>query len=240
MLDFHMHVLPGIDDGSQDVETSLEMLRRTGADNIDTVAATPHFYAEENSPKTFLARRAAAYERLMSAAEAQPDFEAMPRIRLGAEVRYFGGMSHTEELDSLCLSGTELLLLEMPFVPWNERMLRDVEDIGRRGIQVVAAHIERYMDIQSRKIMGRFMDMGLLIQTNASFFLNRRTGRKALRMLAEGRIHFLGSDSHNVTTRPPDLGPALDLIEAKLGGRAFGHLARFEALAEEREAIFYE
>lgn len=227
--DFHMHVLPGMDDGSPDEATSLEMLSRTWDYGVDTVAATSHFYGEDNSPREFLARRQQAYERLQSAAQGRE----LPQVLLGAEVRFFSGISGMEELRSLCLEGTDLLLLEMPFVPWTERMLREVEAIAQRGLTPVAAHIERYMDIQNRKTMKRFMELDVLIQCNASFFLRPRTGRKALKMLKEQKIHFLGSDSHNISVRPPNLGPALALVEQKLGPAALAHLQSYGQLATE-------
>ena len=45
MTDLHMHVLPGMDDGSKDVRTSIAMLKRSASYGVDTVAATSHFYA---------------------------------------------------------------------------------------------------------------------------------------------------------------------------------------------------
>ena len=64
MIDFHSHILPGMDDGSQTVEESLTLLEMLRAQGVDTVAATPHFYARENSPEVFLRRRREAWERL--------------------------------------------------------------------------------------------------------------------------------------------------------------------------------
>lgn len=214
MVDFHMHVLPGMDDGSKSVDISLAMLDASAKQGIDTVCATSHFYASENTPSRFLERRADALERLMEAAEERDD---LPRIRLGAEVFYFGGISAIDELDQLCLEGTSLLLLEMPFVRWTDRMLHEVQAIRSRGLQPVAAHIERYLHIQPRKTMDHFFDLGVFIQCNGEFFLTRRTARKALNMLQKGQIQFLGSDAHNLSSRAPNLGEALAFIERKLG-----------------------
>ena len=219
MTDLHMHVLPGMDDGSRDAAMSVAMLERSAAGGVDTVAATSHFYAEDNDISRFLARRRTAWGRL---AEAIGDREDLPQVLLGAEVLYFGGISGVDTLDALCLEGTDLLLLEMPFVPWPDRVLREVEAIQRSGLQVVAAHIERYMDIQSRRVMEAFFDLGTFIQCNGSFFLSRRTARQALRMFRQGQIQFLGSDAHNLTSRPPDLGEAVQVIERKLGREAVG------------------
>lgn len=225
MIDLHMHVLPGMDDGSRDVDTSIAMLERSAAHGVDTVAATSHFYAEEDNIPRFLARRQSACSRLVDAIGDRND---LPRLLLGAEVLYFSGMSTVDTLDALCLEGTDLLLLEMPFVQWTDRVLREVDAIQRSGLQVVAAHIERYMEIQPRRTMEAFFNLGTFIQCNGSFFLNRRTARQALRMFRQGQIQFLGSDAHNMTSRPPDLGEAVQIIERKLGRTA---LERFFAEA---------
>ncbi len=214
MTDFHMHVLPGIDDGSKNADMSVEMLERSAAYGVDTVCATSHFYAHENSLGRFLRRRAEAFERLSQAMDGRDD---LPEILLGAEVYYFSGVSAMDGLERLCLEGTDLLLLEMPFVRWTDRMLREVQTIRSLGIQPVAAHIERYMHIQDRRTMQRFLELDVLIQCNAEFFLSRRTARQALGMLKQGGIQFLGSDAHNLSSRAPDLGEALGLVERKLG-----------------------
>ena len=223
MTDFHMHVLPEMDDGSKSVEMSLGMLERSAAYGVETVAATSHFYAWENSPQKFLSRRAEAHERMLSAAAGRED---LPRVLLGAEVCFFDGVSGMDELEELCLEGTRLLLLEMPFARWTERMLREVETIQRNGLIPVAAHIERYLDFQPRGLMNEFLGLGLYLQCNASFFLNRRTAHRALRMFRKGQIRFLASDAHNLSSRPPNLGGALEVLKRKLGREEWD---RFEA-----------
>ena len=225
MTDFHMHVLPGMDDGSKSVEMSLGMLERSASYGVNTVAATSHFYAWENSPRKFLTRRAEAHRRLMETAAGRED---LPRVLLGSEVCFFDGVSGMDELEALCLEGTKLLLLEMPFVRWTERMLREVETIQRSGLIPVAAHIERYLDFQPKSLMNEFFELGVLLQCNASFFLDRRA-RRALKMFRKGQVRFLGSDAHNLSSRPPNLGGAAELIEKKLGREEWD---RFEAEAD--------
>ena len=225
MTDFHAHFLPGIDDGSDSVEMSLAMLDMWREQGISRVCATPHFYAEHTTPERFLRRRDAAYSAVL---EAMDPVMKYPAILLGAEVRFFDGISAAEELPRLCLEGTDLLLLEMPFTRWTERMLGEVADIRRRGIMPVAAHLERYMQFNSKKTMERFMGMDLLIQCNAEFFLAKHTSRKAMALLRDERIHFLGSDAHNLSSRAPDLGEALQRIEKKLGPAAMERLLALE------------
>ena len=230
MIDFHSHVLPGIDDGSDSVETSLAMLDMWRNQKIDRLCATPHFYAEHNTPRRFLRNRDAAYQELMEAAKGQKGY---PKILLGAEVRFFDGISNVAALPTLCLEGTDLLLLEMPFTRWTDRMLREVAEIRRRGMIPVAAHLERYLDFNSKSMIRHFMDLDILIQCNAEFFLSKRTSRKALSLLKDRRIHFIGSDAHNLSSRAPNMDEALQLIQKKLGSRTIEYLRRMEEMIDE-------
>ncbi|MCD8128140.1 MAG: capsular polysaccharide biosynthesis protein [Oscillospiraceae bacterium] len=227
MLDFHMHILPAVDDGSDSVETSMAMLRMSAEQGVEHIAATPHFYADRMTPESFLTRRRDAFALFTDAIGGEA---GLPRLLLGAEVHFFTGISTFDGLDALCLDGTKFLLLEMPFHTWSEHMLHEVDAISCRGLIPVAAHIERYLTVQPAALMCRFLELDILIQCNASFFLERRTSRRALKMLQQGQVHFLGSDSHNMDSRKPDLGPALALIEKKLGSAALAHLADFETL----------
>ena len=213
MIDFHSHILPGIDDGSKNAEMSLQMISSLASQGVDTIAATSHFYATERTPQRFLQRRAEAYDRLKAVLP-----QDAPRILLGAEVLYFPGISHMEELPQLCLEGTDLLLLEMPFTAWNERMIREVDELSRSGVcRIMMAHIERYYFKQPVSVWDSFLDQGILMQSNAEFFLSFRTRRKALKMLKEGRIHLLGTDCHNMSSRAPRMAEARELIRKRLG-----------------------
>jgi len=192
-----------MDDGSRSEEESLAMLEALAAQGVDFVAATPHFYADENSPAGFLDRRAAAAERLAGAWR-----PGLPALKLGAEVCYFEGIGRSKGLEALKIEDTGLLLLEMPFRRWSRRMLLEVRELQASVGTVLLAHIERYLQWQDRETWETLADWGVLNQCNASFFLRWQTRRRALRMLREGKIHLLGSDSHNMGSRPPQLGEA--------------------------------
>jgi len=210
MTDIHCHVLPQMDDGSRSVEESLSMLETLAAQGVGCVVATPHFYADENSPEEFLARRAASLEKLTAI-----PWSGLPTLKLGAEVCYFNGISRCEGLEALKMEGTDLLLLEMPFTRWTQRMLQEVRVIQATRATVLLAHIERYLYWQDGKTWSTLADWGVLNQCNATFFLQWRTKGKALRMLQKGKIHFLGSDSHNMDSRPPQLEAALAVMGQK-------------------------
>ena len=226
VLDFHSHILPRVDDGSQSVEESVALLRMLSEQGVDLVAATPHFYADHSTPERFLEKREAAYGRLQEGLRADPSLSA-PDIRLGAEVWYYPGVSRTKGIEALRLEGTKLLLLEMPMETWGQYTVREILDLNASGaLTVVLAHIERYLPLQSPDVWDLLLQNDVLFQVNASFFLSHRSRRKAMKLLRRGQIHWIGSDCHNLSSRPPRIGQAASLIREKLGD-AF--LADFDA-----------
>lgn len=213
MIDWHSHILPGMDDGSRDTAESILMINMQTAQGVGTVIATPHFYANDETVNSFLERRKKSFEQLKAELP-----EGSPEILLGAEVRYYQGINRMADLKALRIEGTKLLLLEMPMSSWTEYMVRElIEMSSRSSIKVVLAHIERYLGLQKQSVWNRIFESGILTQVNASLFTSFASRRKALSLLKEGNIHFVGSDCHNMKTRPPRIGKAFEVIEKKLG-----------------------
>ncbi len=211
MLDLHSHLLPCIDDGSRSLEESLALLDMLREQGISTVAATPHFYANSVSVQSFIENRNKAFRSLVAD-------EKHPKVLLGAEVLFYSGISRLEGIERLCIEGTKLLLLEMPFAKWTDSVVKELLQMSRSGsYTVVLAHIERYYDMQNGALWQRLKENDVLFQVNASFLLSLRTRRKAIRLLKNGFVHFLGSDCHNTADRPPMIGDAYGLLSSKLG-----------------------
>ena len=225
--DFHSHILPGMDDGSQTVEESIAMLRLAAEQGITRVIATPHFYPRYDTPEEFLARRDAAMARLQ---KEMAQYHDLPQVTLGAEVYYFHGMSESEALSQLTIGGKRCILIEMPFGGWTVDMYRELENIWiKRRLIPIVAHIDRYIrPFHTRGLVDRLAHMPVLVQANAEFFLSRRTAAMAMRLLRADAIHLLGSDCHNTTTRMPNLGAALQRIYQKNGDRAMERLEYHE------------
>ena len=212
-VDFHTHILPKIDDGSADPNQSIAMLKMEQEQGVDCVVLTPHFYANVESPKEFLDRRAKSLCKLMESYDA-----SLPRLLLGAEVQYFEGICGVEDIDSLKIEGTDLLLLEMPYRNWSEWVIQEVLALqDRENTVVVLAHVDRYMHLMSEAIQQRLLDAGVLFQVNAFFLYDWRCRLQARKMLRLNRVHFVGSDCHNLDSRCPDIHKVEKLI-AKYGG----------------------
>lgn len=227
LTDFHSHILPCVDDGSQSIAESVALLELEAQQGIKRVVLTPHFYPVNESPADFLARRNAAFAQLL---EAVGDRRDLPHLTIGAEVAYYIGMSKSEELPLLTIEGTDCILIEMPPAPWPKSVWRELRDIREEwGLTPIIAHIDRYIrPLRTFGIPHRLVEAEVLVQANGNFFLRRETERMAMEMLKRGQIHLIGSDCHNLALRRPNVGLAAEKIERKLGREALSRISDFE------------
>lgn len=219
MIDMHTHILPKMDDGSQNTEQSHAMIALLQQQGITAVAVTPHFYPNRETPDSFLKRRLQAIQRL-----GDPELPCL----YGAEVAYFSGISNCQELPQLQLGDTGLLLVEMPFRRWTDRIIQDICNIPiRHGLTPVLAHVDRYRARgQFPKYWEHLLEWGVLFQCNADVFETFSGRHWAIKQIKRGRIHFLGSDCHNLAERRPNLDLARQVITKKLGDSAWEQLAQ--------------
>ena len=225
MIDLHTHILPGIDDGAQTIEDSLDLLRIQIACGVDTVALTPHFKLSASEQQDFLERRQIAYNALCAAVEKH----GLPiKLILGTEVMFTNLLEL--DLDPLCYEGTKTILVELPM----DRQPLYTQDILYRiqldGYTPLIAHAERYKYFsRSPDILEKLTRSGALIQVNANGLLKPgKTRRRILKMISSGYVHVLATDTHSVEMRPPKLDKAVKVIEKKLGTETAQRLVNFE------------
>lgn len=211
LVDFHTHILPGIDDGSRSVEQSLAMLRREAELGVKQVIATPHFYADRRRAEEFMERRRLAEEALRAAMDTTQD---LPQLSVGAEVAFFEGISSFEGLRELAIAGTDCVMIEMPMRLWSDRQLQELAEIRQKQkLTPIVAHVERYFRLQGgREIVRRLTELPVYLQVNAGFFEKFTTRGKALRLLRDRQIHLIGSDCHDLKERIPNLDVAERVI----------------------------
>lgn len=222
MLDIHSHILPKMDDGSKSVEMSVEMLRSSKEQGVATMVSTSHFYADSEDPEHFLRRRRHAAEKIKSAIA-----DSGLQVYFGAEVLYYPGVSQSEAIRSLAIEGTSLILIEMPFHAWSEKIFDELQNFQNgSGLQIVLAHIERYRGLQSRAVYEQLFEYPFYFQMNAEAFSSFSTRRLAMKLLDRGLLHFLGTDCHNITSRPPNMDVARQAIEKRLSPAAWETITR--------------
>ena len=213
MLDFHTHILHNIDDGAPDIEVSVKMLEQAYESGTETVVLSPHFYPkEEETINTFLERRNRRYKELKKACEGKD----VPELRVGCEAALLVPFSEFERVHELCIEGTDYLLVEMPYTPWEEWMFESVYNLTVKGIKPIIAHIDRYLHYP-KHALAALDEVRPIYQVNSSAFLTRKGRKQILELFQKGRIHVLGSDMHNLARRRNTLPESYIYLQEKFG-----------------------
>ncbi len=220
VIDFHTHILPGIDDGSTDSDMSAQMLKMLSDQGVDAIIATPHFYYDEISINDFLEARKLSLSTLANELD-KKNIKDRPNIIPGAEVRFFHGLDTIDDASKLCIGGTNYMLIEMPFRKWDIKDYAILARLNRnRDIIPVIAHIERYFAYNSLKeMMTNLIQIGALVQVNTSFFTSRIMRNRVKFMMKNGLIQFIGTDCHDMDKRKPDYKMAVEAIRKINKGR---------------------
>ncbi|MCB9011934.1 MAG: tyrosine protein phosphatase [Actinobacteria bacterium] len=210
MIDIHCHLLPGIDDGPGVVADAIAMAQAAVEAGITTTICTPHMIAQyPNLPEDVVSGVDAFRAELASAGV---ELEIVPGGEISMD--WLPRMSD-DAVRAATLGGNgRWILLEVPFRGWPIHLPAMLTDLEIRGFGVVLAHPERNSSVQAspdrmREIVGR----GALVQLTASSFTGDhgpRARQAAEALLRNGMAHFLASDAHSATWRPPELLPGLE------------------------------
>lgn len=225
-FDIHSHILPGVDDGSKDMEMTLQMVDAAYAQGVRTMIATPHYYpGHKNRSKSEIE---AVYKETVSAvSEKYKDFTLL----LGNEIYY-----KTEVVELLkkkeifTLADTRYVLVEFSTTAEYRYLYNAVQQLVNNGYYPVLAHVERYQCLYKKEEkIAELINAGAYIQTNAE---NYRSGlflagrSYCMKLIKNGMVHFLGSDCHNMEERKPDFGNAVDYLEQKIEKKALERLVK--------------
>lgn len=199
MIEYHCHILPGIDDGAKDAETSLAMIEMMKEQGIERIAATPHFYAHrEKSVADFMKKRQAAFDKIR-------DKAAVSDIRLGAEVSVEHGISELPDIEKLAIEGTRMILLELPYRAYAKWMSEEIYNIGAEyKLKVILAHVHRYLEYYSKAELEEILSSNSVMQINNEAFSGWKEKRLAKKVIASGKEFVFGSDAHNLGERRPN------------------------------------
>lgn len=206
MVDLHLHLLPGVDDGPRDDAAAVALADALLADGVSLAIATPHVNERfRNTPATI--ERAAELV-------AGPLLERGLKLKTGAEVSLerFADLSD-DDLIALSLAGTgRYLLVECPHAAWPLDFELHVTRLDSLGMTTVIAHPERCAAVQADAApLRRLVQRGALVQVVAGSLVGEAGSgaRKAAReLIAAGDAHIIASDAHGVRRRPPKMRKA--------------------------------
>ncbi|MGI6576856.1 MAG: CpsB/CapC family capsule biosynthesis tyrosine phosphatase [Eubacteriales bacterium] len=205
-IDFHAHILPECDHGSNSLENSLYQLSEAQQAGVSTVVATPHFYMYHDTVDSFIDRRDHCYQTLI---EATNLVNLNINIIKAAEVTLFIDLPNLTDLRRLCIEGTNYMLLEIPGQKWSNWVSQSLSKlIYRHKIIPVIAHIDRY----DTRTVRRLAEMKIPFQLNASALIPVIRRLKYMKMIEHGRIHVLGSDVHSTAKEYKDFARAVKVL----------------------------
>jgi protein-tyrosine phosphatase len=212
VIDLHSHILPGLDDGAEDLVDSLEIARAAVADGITTIAATPH--VREDYPTTADAMEIGVRQLRTALERERIELELLPGGEVSLE--QLDRLSH-DELRRFALGGNpRYLLVETPYWGWPLSFDQIVSRLAALDVTAVIAHPERNRAIQEdlAKVAG-LVDAGALIQVTAASLdgrLGSRTRASARKLVDAGLVHMIGSDAHTAGIREVGLSEARKVI----------------------------
>ncbi len=217
MLDIHLHILPGVDDGPATLQESIVLAQALVQEGIEAAIATPH--SNDEYPRYSAAEIRARVNELQQVLEQQ----RIPlRLFAGHEVLIRPGLVEDIQTGRVAtLNGSRYLLLEL----WNTMWLPETEqvifELQSHGIVPIIAHPERYRTIQKDPArLAVLIQHGALTQLTASSVLgiHGSTVRRTAEVLVkQGLIHCIASDAHGMHKRPPCVAQSLQPLEKLVG-----------------------
>ncbi|MCU1222944.1 MAG: Protein-tyrosine-phosphatase [Edaphobacter sp.] len=217
MIDIHHHLLWDLDDGASSIETSLAMARIAAGDGITHVVCSPHANGQYVYDPDIVAAKIDELQRLL-------DKEQIA-LKLGRGCDFHMSYDNIQEAKAdpsrFSINGLGYLLVELPDYSLPRGMTEILYELRLAGLTPILTHPERNPTLQADE--ARMLDWlrgGLLIQITAGSLLGHM-GKKAERMshqlLANRWVHFLATDAHNTTSRPPRMHDAFDIVAQRYG-----------------------
>ncbi|GMR12325.1 MAG: hypothetical protein BMS9Abin29_0514 [Gemmatimonadota bacterium] len=198
--DLHSHLVPGVDDGAQGVEDSLEAVDRMVCAGVGRIVTTPHLNASlMDHPEEFeayLAKVDEAWERVHPVVS-----KRFPEVGFhrGFEVAVDAPNADLSD-DRLKMAGTSFVLIEWPRLHVPQRTERVVRRIRKAGVKPIIAHPERYSGMDPElAVVGLWREAGGFIQVNHGSLVGRYgkiAQLTAMTLLKNGWVDFLSSDFH--------------------------------------------
>jgi protein-tyrosine phosphatase len=221
MIDIHHHLLWSLDDGASTLETSIAMAKAAAADGISHIVCTPHANNTYSYDPFVISEKIAELQRIL-------DRDAIS-VKLGRGCDFHMSYIQEAKLDpgKFSINGLGYLLVEIPDYGLSRGLTEVFYQLQLAGLTPILTHPERNPTLQNDQ--PRLVDWlrgGVLIQVTAGSVVGRmgkHAERMAHELLANRWVHFLATDAHNTTSRPPKMREAFEVV-AKKYGPDYAHL----------------
>ncbi len=215
LVDFHNHLMPGVDDGARTEEEAETALRRFKEQGVTTVIATPHLEASLIPRREHFERRLGELDRAFETL--QRVAERVGGVTVGRGVELLFDLPDPDLSEArLRINGGRHFLMEFPFMAVPPHSERAVSQLCRTGYIPIIAHPERYRGVRSQLgVAERWKEYGALLQINAGSLLGKygtEARAMAFELMARGWVDYIGSDYHARGT--PALAQCRQMLEA--------------------------
>ncbi len=208
MIDFHSHILPGVDDGSKNEEETKNLLLEAKSVGFDKIISTSHYAIDCFETPEY--KRKELIEELNNE-------ENYPKIILGSEIFItYNMLDLLKEYKASTINGTKYILFELPLRHHFPNFKDVINKLRENEYKLILAHPERYTIIQKDfDLLYELSDLGVLFQSNYGSILGvyglsaKFTVKK---MLKNGLVSFLGTDVHKQGSIYPQVPKALKKI----------------------------
>jgi protein-tyrosine phosphatase len=217
MIDTHLHILPGVDDGPETIGEAVDLARVLVQEGIHTAIATPHYN------DLFPRHPAVEIQDRVNELQQVLDHQGiLLRLFAGHEVLIQPGLVDDIQAGRLAtLNGSRYLLLELWNSSWLPETERVIFELRASGITPILAHPERYRVFQKElERLTSLLRQGVLVQITASSLVGmqgRRAQRTAETLLKRGLVHCIASDAHGMYKRPPAIAQGLCQVVQVIG-----------------------
>lgn len=212
MIDIHIHILPGVDDGASDWDTSLSMARMAVESGVTAVVATPHCNMRyRNFQRSRLVQRMGRFRNMLR------QFQIPLDLYDGMEI--MGSYDTGERLKEgtlTTLNGSRYPLVEFHFTGSGQEETDILNSILRCGYRPIVAHPERYLYVQEEpELLNTWLEMGCLFQINRGSLMGRfGSGAESLAyaMVGRGFATVVASDAHSDIRRTPWIADVREML----------------------------
>lgn len=240
-MDMHIHILPGVDDGSDSMECTINMLKQAEAEGVRVIVATPHFGIRNTG-----LRVEEELKQLAIVRKASEEYTPGLKLVLGNELFYTDGVAAAlKRGEAKTMAGTSYALVEFSTSDSYDRICKCIREFTWEGYRPIIAHLERYRDLEGDiEAVQSLVDQGAAVQINCrsfidgsthktesqehskrrglfgrrsqsnqtGFFLERK-GEWARELLEAGLVHLIASDAHDDRFRNPVYRTALESMQ---------------------------
>ncbi len=220
VIDIHSHIIQGLDDGSKDIDISLDMARIYLENGINKVIATPHHIEKDN----FLVEGSKESLDILKDQLEKNNLDL--KVYLGSEVYIYPDMLKDMEEDKIMtLNGSRYLLIEFPIRDIPLYVESIIYGLLIKGYIPIIAHPERYLKVQENpNILYTLLKNGAMAQLNLSSlegFYGKTARRTAKTLLRHKMIQFIATDAHNNTGRSPQVQKSLKILKNIVSSRDY-------------------